>query len=335
MSSTAFGAGTGGGAIAARPDEEHETDYQDSDSATASLSSSILEYRAMHGRTYHSARHTTDYFTPNDGQQQQSVDLTHHYLTLFLDGKLFVAPLPEKMERILDVGTGTGIWAIDFADEYPDVEVVGTDLSPMQPTWIPPNMKFEIDDAALAWTYPEGHFDFVHIRYLFGAISDWLGLFKQAFRSLKPGGWIQDCEMDTTFYSDDGTLDGASAMLKWNQLYRESGAKTGASFNTIADNKQRQYLEEAGFVDVQIKTFKIPVGGWALDKKLAEVGGIAQMVLLNDIEGYTLALWHNVLMWPEDEYRPFLDQLRKALQNKKIHSYLLLRYAYGRKPESA
>ena len=29
----------------------------------------------------------------------------------------------------------------DFADEYPNCEVVGTDLSPIQPTWIPPNLK--------------------------------------------------------------------------------------------------------------------------------------------------------------------------------------------------
>lgn len=33
----------------------------------------------------------------------------------------------------LDIGTGTGIWAIDFADEHPETTVIGTDLSPIQP----------------------------------------------------------------------------------------------------------------------------------------------------------------------------------------------------------
>jgi methylase of polypeptide subunit release factors len=33
-----------------------------------------------------------------------------------------------------DVGTGTGIWAIDFADQYNNAEVTGTDLSPIQCT---------------------------------------------------------------------------------------------------------------------------------------------------------------------------------------------------------
>lgn len=29
----------------------------------------------------------------------------------------------------------------DFADQYPNAEVVGTDISPIQPTWIPANLK--------------------------------------------------------------------------------------------------------------------------------------------------------------------------------------------------
>jgi methylase of polypeptide subunit release factors len=35
---------------------------------------------------------------------------------LMLDGKLTTAPIPEgqTLHRVLDIGTGTGIWAIDF-----------------------------------------------------------------------------------------------------------------------------------------------------------------------------------------------------------------------------
>lgn len=28
----------------------------------------------------------------------------------------------------------------DFADEYPDTEVIGTDVSSIQPGWVPPNL---------------------------------------------------------------------------------------------------------------------------------------------------------------------------------------------------
>lgn len=84
-------------------------------------------------------------------------------------------------QRVLDIGTGTGIWAIDFADEYPGTTVLGTDLSPIQPDLVPPNCRFEIDDARDDWTYPNDYFDFIHIRSLFGGIEDWDKLWKEAY----------------------------------------------------------------------------------------------------------------------------------------------------------
>ena len=40
----------------------------------------------------------------------------HHIYLLLLDGKLLLAPVEKGIQRILDVGTGTGIWAIDTAE---------------------------------------------------------------------------------------------------------------------------------------------------------------------------------------------------------------------------
>jgi cyclopropane fatty-acyl-phospholipid synthase-like methyltransferase len=60
--------------------------------------------------------------------------MVHHLFTLMLGGKLHLAPI-ENPHRILDVGTGTGIWALDIAEQYPEAEVLGTDLSPIQPGW--------------------------------------------------------------------------------------------------------------------------------------------------------------------------------------------------------
>lgn len=34
-----------------------------------------------------------------------------------------------------------GLWAVDFADDNPNVEVIGTDISPVQPQWVPPNLR--------------------------------------------------------------------------------------------------------------------------------------------------------------------------------------------------
>jgi tRNA1(Val) A37 N6-methylase TrmN6 len=60
----------------------------------------------------------------------------HHIFGMMLNGELLLAPI-ENPHRVLDLGTGTGIWAIDFADKYPSAEVIGCDLSPIQPSWVP------------------------------------------------------------------------------------------------------------------------------------------------------------------------------------------------------
>ena len=41
-----------------------------------------------------------------------------------------------------------------MADDFPSAEILGTDISAVQPSWVPPNCKFEIDDAQLDWTFP-------------------------------------------------------------------------------------------------------------------------------------------------------------------------------------
>ena len=239
-------------------------DYSGSD--TTSLSSSILRHREALGRTYHKFRGgENDYWGPNDEQQNDGLDIGHHMLTLLLDNKLFIAPIDEANTRtVLDIGCGTGIWAMDYADAHPHADVTGIDLSPIQPAWTPPNCHFVIDDVEDEWADPANHYDFIHIRCLMGAIKDWPGLYRQAYDRLKPGGWIQHLDMSIMFTSDDGSVAPGDVMPEWSQRFIDVGEGLGKTF--LITSKATNWIQEAGFVDVETKWFKAPVGLWPKDK---------------------------------------------------------------------
>jgi hypothetical protein len=91
-------------------DDGYETT---SDSAAStSLASSAREFIYEHGRRYHSFRKGA-YLFPNDDREQDREDLKHAmYLKLF-NKQLHFAPIVTESANVIDLGTGTGIWAID------------------------------------------------------------------------------------------------------------------------------------------------------------------------------------------------------------------------------
>ncbi|RGP71905.1 hypothetical protein FSPOR_3020 [Fusarium sporotrichioides] len=319
--------------------ETHDDDTDsslgsDADSSTASMNSSILNYRTIKGRTYHSERGNAEYWASNDDQQNEAMDMIHHYLLLALDGKLHLAPLGNNTKSVLDVGTGTGIWAIDFADEHPDAEqVIGTDISPIQPSWVPPNVKFEIDDCTQPWTFAPNTFDFVHMRYLYGSIGDWGALFQEAYRACKPGGWVESFEASPCLESDDGSVQEGSAISEWGKFFIEGGKKLGRTFTIIDDDLQKKGMEEAGFIDIGTWDFKAPVGSWPKDPKLQEIGKFGHAAMEQDLEGFVLYMASFVLGWSKEEVTVYCSQLRRELRNSRHHPYCRLRIIYGRKPE--
>lgn len=180
----------------------------------------------------------------------------HHIFKLVLRGNLFKAPITEPLQQVLDFGTGTGIWAIDLADEHPSARVQGTDLSPIQPEWVPPNLKFVVDDCESEWPDDEhASYDLVHGRSMSGSIANWSTLFGEAFQSLKPGGWLEMQEFDVWFRSEEGELPADSKIMEWQQYLDQASLMFGKRLNIA--NQFKEKMIGVGFEDVRDDIIKV------------------------------------------------------------------------------
>nr|XP_036583470.1 methyltransferase domain-containing protein [Colletotrichum truncatum]KAF6792513.1 methyltransferase domain-containing protein [Colletotrichum truncatum] len=112
-----------------------DTPHQSLASSSTSVSSSIFNYRVENGRTYHKYK-DGKYIYPNDPREIERLDLQHALCLMTLRNALGRAPPAapgSNAKRVLDIGTGSGLWAIDFGEEHPETAVYGVDLSPVQP----------------------------------------------------------------------------------------------------------------------------------------------------------------------------------------------------------
>lgn len=310
---------------------------------------------------------------PNDDKQNEMLDIFHHCATVLLDEELNTAPIPEDPQNIIDIGTGAGLWAIDFADKFPNYNVIGIDLSPIQPSWIPPNLRFDIEVYTKGWTYKSNHFDYVHIRWLTGTTKDWTASYKQAYRCLKSGSYIEHMDASGTIYSEDETapLSNDLALVQWGKIWQEAGRKSGNPIDLLERNLLEQSTKEAGFVNITKKDYPVNCTSLnhlvfshspSMDQEqgrkllLANSGNtimrfqfrhgpktrrernpasFSVLLLQKDLEGICQYMFGTVMGWGQEQINMYLTHLRKELNNMSLHALIDFRVVYAQKPHDA
>lgn len=143
----------------------------------------------------------TDYKLHRDNRESLRLTTQHYCLTerqgWLLHPEIECALSKIENPQIVDVATGTGIWAVDAARKYPSADVVGLDISDQQypPAWTwPENIDFStLDLLGEVPIHLQGKFDVVHCRLLLaaGPLVDKSIFIDRFSKLLKPGGWLQ------------------------------------------------------------------------------------------------------------------------------------------------
>ncbi|KAM0284399.1 hypothetical protein ACHAQH_001975 [Verticillium albo-atrum] len=312
-------------------DEPLPTDRDMEMASTRSITEQDLDYRWEHGRRFCGPH----YHMPNDEYEQCRLSLIHRIYFDIFDGELSTVTLHDP-ERILDIGTGIGEWAIGVSDAFPDCEVIGTDISAIQPTSVPANCFFEIDDAELEWTRESDSFDLVHFRDMLGAFEDWDFIYQEAFRVIKPGGWIELMDFDDSGGALKAFLSQFPEDSDIHALARDlaiSGTKSGRPRGL--QHLSPSLLHRAGFVDIKMTEHIIPVN--------IEAGGgkLWLIACVDGMEAATLRPLTQHMGWEGDKvkeacYNVAREMTRFARDPVKAKGLnIKVRSVVGRKPTAA
>ncbi|KAJ7219565.1 S-adenosyl-L-methionine-dependent methyltransferase [Mycena pura] len=200
------------------------------------------------------------YALPTDDLERQR---KHTHLNVLFGHKLLFAPVElREGDRVLETGTGPGLWILDLAKAVdPSISMVAVDIeSRLFPTSSPENIEFRVESVLhlpAEWT---NTFSLVHQRLLIFALTipEWPVALREIYRVLRPGGWVQLTESTPW---REGAYPGRPCTEKLTLIYLCLAKTRNLYFGCAYD--MPQMLEDAGFVDIHSVSRFQRMGRWA------------------------------------------------------------------------
>ncbi|CAE6409093.1 unnamed protein product, partial [Rhizoctonia solani] len=218
-------------------------------------------------------------------------------------GSNYTAPLPQLNsgkgpKDILDVATGSGIWVMEIAREFPHACVVGVDLSKPRLVCqdVPSNASFIMADVTKRFPFEDGSFDVVQMRIV-PSITERTTIYKEIHRVLRPGGIIQLVELSPPV-SRKGhrppSLDEADrAVARGGHVHKKD-----EKMPSLDSDGRPAYWSIASqiapairnaplmWTNVEEKKVAVPIGLWATDEAGQEAGRIMQRQTVELYNGF-------------------------------------------------
>jgi SAM-dependent methyltransferase len=180
--------------------------------------------------------------------------------------------LSDEVHSILDIGCGTGVWALAMAAQWPRAQVVATDIT--LPAITPPaNLALVQSNADQAWPFHDRKFSFIHGRMLCAGIHDWPGLLSRCWEHLEPGGWLELLDVCHPFRADNPAADNdSSAFIRFGDVAEASWKANGLDYRTTLKHEER--LRALGFQNIKEIKVRWPIGEWADTDVERRIGAI-------------------------------------------------------------
>ncbi len=215
----------------------------------------------------HKEKQPGTYFVRDRQNQQEMLRLTlqDRMITTAMGGVLPEQPDATIFRRVLDIGCGTGGWAMEAAQSYPTMSLVGVDISQRMveharkqavAQQVADRVTFQVMDALLQLEFPSAHFDLVNLRLGVSYIRtwDWPKVLSEMVRVTLPGGVVRITDNDIFHQSSSPALTQLDE-IAINVLYR-----AGHLFEQVGSGLTARLaglLEQHGCQQVQTKAYAL------------------------------------------------------------------------------
>ena len=263
---------------------------------------------------------------PNDEAEQTRLAIAHQAYTLALGDQLTLGLIPRSAKRILDIGTGTGDWAIAVAERFPRAEIIATDITnAFLPPSCPSNVFFELDDAQNEWAYSKP-FDFIHMRNLSGAFADWSAVYAEVSKNLRPGGSFEIIDRGFIQFKKETPNSNTSI---FNGAIQSAAEKSGRPLDL--NHLKKPILGSAGLSVVKTRVFEVPLGTYDPNPQKKVTGKMAMIAALEGLEAVSLRLLTKHLGWKEEDVRELCRKVQEEIRKPDARAFIAVQFVIARK----